>query len=535
MSAAVTAASMGLRVLLAEASPCIGGTTAISAGSLWIPASFHDLSGEDSPETALRFLDATVGNHSPADLRKAFLARGPEMVEYLNSVGALDLAAYPHHPDYLADAPGATLKGRALGAKPFDGRKLGRNLRLLRTPLPEFTIFGGMMVDRTDIGHLLNAHRNFTSFRYAAGLLLRHGFDRLTGPRGTRLVMGNALAGRLLWSLLRFGVELRTECKVSELVERDGRIAGAMIDGRFLEARRGVIVSAGGFPHHPRLRQELYPQPVAEHSAVPATNSGGGIDLLLRAGGHLSSGHANPAFWAPSSVRRRKDGTLAVFPHFVLDRAKPGIIAVNREGRRFVNESTSYQLFVDGMYRAKALPCYLVCNGAFIRKNGLGMIRPRTLNLAPHVADGYIAQGKTLEELATRIGVDPRGLADSVARNDRYAREGVDPDFHRGANAYNRNLGDPSHGPNPCLGPIGDGPYYALTIHPADIGTSIGIETDGSARVLNASGQPIPGLYAAGADMSSIMGGIYPAPGITIGPAMAFGYTAARHAATESN
>jgi succinate dehydrogenase/fumarate reductase flavoprotein subunit len=529
MAASATGASHGLGVLLLEASPNVGGTTALSAGSLWVPNT--DLAQDDDPQAAARYLDAVVGNWSRAELRSAFLAHGPEMVAELQKVGALDLAPYPYHPDYLSEMPGAVTSGRALGATTFDGRKLGRHFALLRPPLPEFTIFGGMMVDRTDINHLLNATRKPKSFLHAAGLILRHAWDRLSAPRGRRLVMGNALTGRLLAYLVGQGVTIRTGATVSEIVVEDGRAAGVVVDGERIAARRGVIVSTGGFSHNARLRNALYPQPVADHSAVPVTNAGGGVELLLAAGGHLDTDHANAAFWAPASVRQRSDGSRAVFPHFVLDRAKPGVIAVDGEGKRFVDESTSYQRFVEGMYRAGAIPCHLVCNGDFIRRYGLGVIRPMTRNLKPWVAEGYLQTGRSVEDLARVIGADPVALADSFARNDRYAAQGEDPDFGRGATRYARNLGDPAHKPNPCLGPMGEGPYYALAIHPADIGTSIGIETDTEARVLGAEGKPINGLYAAGNDMASVMGGTYPGPGITIGPAMTFGYVAARHAA----
>lgn len=529
MAAAATGALHGLGVLLLEATPYVGGTSALSAGSVWVPNTH--LAKDDDPDAAARYLDTVVGNWSRAEMRAAFLAHGPEMVAALNKAGALELAPYPYHPDYLSEMPGAVTSGRALGATTFDGRKLGRHFGLLRPPLPEFTIFGGMMVDRTDINHLLNAVRKPKSFLHAAGLILRHAWDRISAPRGRRLVMGNALTGRLLAYILAQGVTIRTGVMVREILIEDGRAVGVVVDGERILARRGVIVSTGGFSHNAKLREKLYPRPVAKHSAVPESNAGGGVELLLAAGGHFDAEHANAAFWAPASVRQRRDGSRAVFPHFVLDRAKPGVIAVDGEGKRFVDESTSYQRFVEGMYRAGAIPCHLVCNGEFIRRYGLGVIRPMTRNLKPWVEEGYLKTGRSIEDLAKAIGADPAALADSFARNDRFATQGRDPDFDRGASRYARNLGDPAHKPNPCLGPMGEGPYYALEIHPADIGTSAGIETDAEARVLGADGTPIEGLYTAGNDMASVMGGTYPGPGITIGPAMTFGYVAARHAA----
>lgn len=532
LTAGITGAANGLKVLLIEASQQVGGTTAFSAGSVWVPNSALAAGLGDDPEQAATYLRSTVGDRVPQDITAAFLQRGPEMIAFLQNAGATDLVAFPHHPDYIADAPGATTGGRVLGPRPFDARVLGADLAKLRLPLPEFTIFGGMMVDRNDIGHLLGAHRSLKSLIHAAGITLRFGWDKVTRGRGTRLVMGSALAGGLLASALRLGVEIRTATKVTELTLDNGRVTGVIADGIEIPARRGVVLATGGFPYHQALREQFYPKPVAQYSAAPATNRGGGVDLGLSAGGQLSTGHANAAFWAPSSVRKRGDGTTAVFPHFFLDRGKPGIIAVRRDGRRFVNETTSYQRFVEGMYAADAIPCWLICNGQFIRKYGLGVIRPRTVRLKPFLDEGYIVEGATLSELAAKVGLDSAGLSESVAANDRFAVTGVDTEFGRGTGAYSRNLGDSSHGPNPCIGPIGAGPYYALAIQPADIGTSVGLVTDASARVLDGSGAPIAGLYAAGNDMSSVMGGVYSGPGVTLGPGMTFGYVAALHAAT---
>jgi len=535
MAAALTAATLGLEVVLLEKAAVAGGTTAISAGSVWVPNSRHD-QPDDSVERARTYLQATVGDRLRPELCEAFLARGPEMVAYLEDNSEVRFRAYAYHPDYLATAEGATLKGRVLEAVPFDGRRLGRNLGLLRRPLPEFTLFGGMMVDRTDIGHLLNANRSFRSLRHALGLVGRYGLDRLRWPRGTRLVMGNALAGRLLFSALRSGVELRTGTAVSGLIETDGRIDGVVLpDGRRLLARRGVVLATGGFSRHPELRRRLLPEPVAEHSPLVESVTGDGVDLGLDAGGRLGEGHAEASFWAPMSTRRRADGSTAVFPHFVLDRGKPGLIAVDRTGRRFLNEATTYSLFGQAMYAANrerpCIPCFFVCDHPFVLKYGLGMVRPRGLNLAGAVADGYVTRADSVADLARALGIDPAALEDSVARNNRYAADGFDPEFGKGGDAYQRNLGDPAHGPNPCLGPIATPPYYAIRVQPGDIGASVGLVTDADARVLDSGGRPVPGLYACGNDMDSMMAGIYPGPGITIGPAMTFGWIAARHAA----
>ncbi|MGE0724413.1 MAG: FAD-binding protein, partial [Alphaproteobacteria bacterium] len=241
----------------------------------------------------------------------------------------------------------------------------------------------------------------------------------------------------------------------------------------------------------------------------------------------------------PVSVRRRPDGSTAVFPHFVLDRGKPGLLAVDRTGRRYVNEATTYHLFGRAMHLAHqgrpTIPCWFLCNELFARQYGLGMVRPRAGNLAAMVAGGYVRRAGDLPALAAAIGVDADELAATVARHDGFATTGIDTDFGKGGDAYQRNLGDPTHRPNPCIGPLGAPPYLAIQVWPGDIGASVGLVTDADARVLDADGRPLPGLYACGNDMDSIMAGVYVGPGITIGPAMTFGYIAAAHAARRNS
>jgi len=226
---------------------------------------------------------------------------------------------------------------------------------------------------------------------------------------------------------------------------------------------------------------------------------------------------------------------MAVFPHLVLDRGKPGLIAVNPAGSRFVSEATSYHRFVKAMFAEleddSAAACFLVCDDEFIASYGLGMVRPRRLNLRNAVADGYVVQADSIRGLAEKLRLPGDALEASVARHNGFAGTGIDSDFGKGSDAYQRNLGDPEHHPNPCIGPLAKPPFYAVRIYPGDIGASCGLVTNAHAQVLREDGSSIAGLYACGNDMNSIMNGIYPGPGITLGPAMTFGYIAARHAA----
>jgi len=215
----------------------------------------------------------------------------------------------------------------------------------------------------------------------------------------------------------------------------------------------------------------------------------------------------------------------------VADRGKPGIIAVNARGERFTSEAVSYHEFALAMFRADAIPAFLLCDKRSLWQYGLGAVRPFTLRLDRFLEQGYLASGGTLAELARSLGVDREGLERTVAQYNADAVRGVDARFNLGGDAYQRYLGDAAHAPNPCMRPIEHAPFYAVRLTPSDLGTAAGLATDADARVLDAEGRPIAGLYACGNDMNSVMGGAYPGPGITLGPALVFGWIAARHLA----
>ena len=542
LSAALYAAIEGARVLLIESTGQVGGSTALSAGTTWVPGTAHgaEANPQDSPTEALHYLDQAVGEHSPRALRQAFLRHGRAAVEQIEAHSEVRYRAYARHPDYLSELEGSTLCGRALEPLPFDGRRLGPLLRLLRPPIREFTVLGGMMVDRNDIQHLLGMRRSWASLRHALRLLARHGLDRLSHPRGTRLVMGNALVGRLLCSLARQpGVSLVLNSRVTQISPEQQGQRSLRLEQRGqsveVQIRGGVVLASGGFNRHPEWRQALLPGIEAAWCPGAPGHTGQAQTLVQSLGARHGQKGLSPAFWAPVSLRRRADGSQAVFPHFVMDRAKPGMLTVNQAGERFVNESTSYHLFGLAMQKRlqgnASIPAYLVCDAQALRRYGLGMVRPGGRGLAPFLADGYLIQGQTLDALAGQLGLPPGTLPRTVARFNRHAQNGVDPDHHRGETAYQQNLGDASVGnPNPSLGPLHEAPFYAVRLYPGDIGASTGLITDEQARLLDQEGRALPGLYAVGNDMNSIMGGVYTAPGITLGPGLVFAYLAARDA-----
>ena len=541
MAAAVFAALNGQRVLLVERTEYLGGTSALSAATTWVPGTrlAATVAADDSRDKVSGFLDRAVGNRAPKALREAFLDAGPEAIHTLLDRTEVQFRARPFHPDYLYELEGSTSCGRALEPEPFDGRALGADLALIRPPIPEFTILGGMAIDRDDIKHLLKMTSSLEFLAYSARLIGRYGLARLSHPRDPRLLMGNALIGRLLAAARRLGVTILTEARVTDLVVTDDAVTGLVVEQagttRRLATTRGVVLASGGFTRHPQRRQQMLPAPAPQWSPAAPGHTGELHDIVLGLGAHYGTGQAQNAFWAPVSVRQRKDGSMAAFPHFVLDRSKPGIFTVGRDGRRFVNESRSYHEFVGAMYAANrdgsTIPAYLIADSVALKKYGLGMVRPGGKGLQPFLDDGYLVTAPTLAALAAELDIDAAGLADTVARLNRFAAAGVDTDFNRGVTVYEQANGDATAGTrNPTLGPIGAGPFYAVRLWPGDIGAAMGLVTDADARVLRDDGQPIPGLYAVGNDAQSIMGGVYPGPGITIGPAITFGYIAARHA-----
>ncbi|MEN0105928.1 MAG: FAD-dependent oxidoreductase [Pseudomonas sp.] len=539
MCAAAVAKLQGLDVLLVEKTAYFGGTTALSGGGTWVPLNRQGkaLGVTDSRERVERYLDQVVGEAAPRELRQAFLEHGPAMLEFLEQHTEVKFSGRAYSPDYWSELDGAGEGGRALDPLEFDGRTLGPQFENLRKPWPEFVAFGGMMVNKGDIDLLLQAKRSRKGFVHAVKLLTRFITDRLRGySRGTRLVLGNALAGRLYKSLLDLDVPMWANAPASALRTEGGRIVGALVqrNGQPVEvtARRGVLLATGGFPGNPSMRAQLLPQPGGQWSAGNEANEGDGLRMALDLGASLGDKrNANNAFYSPVSLMKRADGSTARFPHLMLDRYKPGVIMVNRQGQRFVNEADSYHACGEAQYRTGAVPAWLICDSQFLARYGLGMVRPQAASLQRFLDAGYLKRGATIGELAAALQVDIEGLNATVTRYNHYAVRGQDPDFGKGQSAYNRYLGEPGHQPNPCLAPIEQGPFYAVEVVPGDIGTACGLLTDEHARVLGENGQPIPGLYAAGNDMNSIMGGHYPGPGITLGPGLTFGYLAARHMA----
>ncbi|WP_157017207.1 FAD-dependent oxidoreductase [Mesorhizobium xinjiangense] len=539
LAAAVTAAHFGLKVVVAEKAPVFGGTSAWSGGWLWVPGNplAREAGIEEQPDGPMLYLRSELGNRAGDPRLAVFLANGPEMVSFFREHTAMRWIDGNRIPDFH-ETPGALKGGRSVSAAPYDGRALGGWIAKLRPPLDVVSLWGMGIASGADLAHFFKASRSPRSAMHVAGRIARHLRDRVLHRQGMQLVNGNALMARLIRSALDKGVKLMDSAPATTLLREGTRVAGARLATRqgplVVRATRGVVLATGGFPHDRKRLDALAPQAgggAGHHSAAPRENTGDGIRLGEAAGGALMHHLVSNVALAPVSVVPRADGSLANFPHLI-ERAKPGIIAVTPQGRRFVSEADSYHDFMRALIavtpEGEAPSCWLIADHRAQRRWGLGWSKPFPFPLGPAIRVGYLKRGRTLAELARYCDIPQGTLAETIARFNGFAAEGEDLDFHRGESAYNRAQGDVDHRPNPSLAPLDRAPFYAVKIVPGSLGTFAGLTTDPATRVLDAQGRPIPGLHAVGNDMASIMGGNYPSGGITLGPGMTFGYVAGR-------
>jgi succinate dehydrogenase/fumarate reductase flavoprotein subunit len=547
LSTAVTAAHLGLKVVVIEKDPHYGGTTAWSGGWMWIPRNHLALkAGIAEPiEKPLSYLRHELGEQFDEVRARAFLSHGPRMLRFFEEQTALQFIDGNGIPDFHGRTQDAVLGGRSVCAAPIDGRLLGLQVKQLKTPLWETTFLGMGIASGADIKHFYNAMRSPSSFFYVVKRVLRHFKDWLIHGRGMHLVNGNALIAGLAKSAFDKGIEIRVNTPALRLITDQDKVCGAVVmrDGQeeTIRARRGVMLATGGFPHDPERKRQLLPHDPSgqkHFSAASRGNTGDGLRMGEEVGAVVATDLKHAAAMAPVSLVPRADGSVAHFPH-LLERAKPGLIAVTRFGQRFTNEADSYHDFMQGLLRAlpagEEVQAWLIADHRFIRRWGLGAVKPAPVSFHGMLTNGYLKRGQTLNELALNCGIDPVNLQSTVQRFNTMADIGYDAEFGKGQTPYNRIQGDATHtGPNPCMAPVVDGPFYAVRVVAGSLGTFAGLRCNEHAQVLNQEGEAIQGLYAGGNDLSSVMGGNYPSGGITLGPAMTFGYLAAHHAAQVS-
>lgn len=546
LSTAVAAAHGGVSVLVVEKADVCGGATAWSGGWMWTPRNlFAHADGVHEDRSLPRtYLEHRLGANFDPDKVDALLDGAPEMVEFFETKTALQFVPGTGIADIHGDTPGAGTGHRSVAPAPVSLRKLGPDVAaLLRRQLYETSFLGMGIMAGPDLQAFLHSTRSAKAFVHCARRVSTHMFDLVTKRRGQQLVNGTALVGRLLRSALDVGVEIRVSTAATALVTDDGRVTGVRLsgpEGRYtVSARRGVVLATGGFTHDLDRRKELFPRTPTgrEHwTLTPSTTTGDGISLGESVGGRLDRTLASPVAYCPVSLVRYRNGKQGVFPH-IMDRAKPGTIAVLADGRRFVNEALGYHDYtlamIEQVPEGEEVCSWMIADARYMKYYPLGMSKPFPIPTWPYLRSGYLTRAATIRELAEKIGIDPDGLDKTVTAFNEHARVGKDPEFSRGSTPFTVKSGDPDNPwPNPSLAPLDKGPFYAVKVVPGSFGTFAGLVTDAHSRVLDATDEPIAGLYAVGVDQASVMGGHYPSGGINLGPAMTFGYLTGRRLAS---
>ena len=548
LTAALCARQLGLSSVVIEKADVYGGTTAVSGGGIWIPC--NDQMGsagfQDSDAEALTYLKHLIGPEVPASKLEAYVRNAREMVRFLDRDLGVRFRVVPKYPDYYPDKPGGKEGARSMQPAVVDARELGDEFDRQRPGFGSTKVFGRISMDQVE------AHKLFARAPGWLWLTLKLFWNYFTDfswrrktPRDRRLTMGEALVASLRLAMLRRNVPLLLGTKLESLITEQGRVVGVVAtqNGKSLKlgARKGVVIATGGFESSQELREKYLPKPTqAAWTAAPRGNEGDGLKAGLAVG--AATGFMNLTWGAPTVVIPGAASSTAVF----VERSLPGCVVVNRQGRRFGNEAAPYTEFVNAVYADHAkgggsVPCWLIFDARFRKSYPCGPLMPS--NIAPdhklpkEWADNVYYKADSLDALAAKIGVDAKGLSQTVAKMNEYAKTGVDAEFNKGGNAFDRYYADPKVSPNPCLAPIVDAPFYAVKLHPGEIGTKGGLVTDESARVLRADGSVIAGLYAVGNCSAAVMGKTYAGAGATLGPAMTFAYLAARDlaAAAESS
>ncbi len=524
MTAALAAHETGAEVAIIERFDRIGGTSAVSGGVIWVPDNPRQRASglSDSREEALAYFKALDHGDLVDETLEAFVDRGPEALAFLEDIGALKVALLDGYPDYYLDRPGAKPEGgRALDHDLFALGELGEwagRITAIEEPKP-------MMLRETPLGG-------------GNGLVDPEELQRrmANNERG----FGQAMVGRLLKACLERGIEPILGVETRALIRDGDRVTGieGVRGGEAFElrARRGVVISTGGFEWDEEKRQAFLRGPM-DAPASPPTARGDGLSLAMQSGAKL--GNMTQAWWAPTLVvpdnpwpEDQFAGEQRAMP-VLIERTVPHSLMVNRKAERFCNEAANYSALAGAFhqfdpqsYDYPNVPAWLIFDENYVERYPIG---PR---LPGQPVPDWVTRADTLGELAGSIGLDGSTLEESVSRFNAHAEAGHDPDFERGTSAYDHFYGDRSRdGTAVTLGPVARAPFYAVEIRMGLLGTNGGARTDGAAQILGHDGEPIAGLFGAGNAIACPTGGIYAGAGGTLGPALTFGYIAGRSAA----
>ena len=521
VTAALAARSLGGSALIIEKQALFGGSSAYSGGILWIPN--NPLLDDDTEEASRAYLNAIVGEPgkaSPMMKREAFLREGPRAIQFLLDQGVNLVRVF--WPDYYSSAPGGHEYGRTVAGALFDINELGE----WRDKLGVFNGFPALPVGSHEFVDLTLAKRTWKGRIAGMKLGARMAWDKLTGKR--RRGSGNAIQGRLLQAALKAGIPIRLETELIGIETESEKVTGVQVRDasgeHVIKANRGVLLNAGGFSRNLKMREQFQPKPTSvDWTQVNPGDTGEVMQMAMALGADTDC--MEEAWWTPGSLL--PDGTYGGF-HVPGESGKPHVIIVGPDGKRVGNEAGAYMEFGQRMYARGAVPSFAILESRVLSYYSWGPIMVGT-SVKPFIDNGYLIADDTLEGLASKCGIDVAGFTAEVARFNGFAATGVDEDFQRGASFHNQAMGDPNNKPNPSLGAIERGPFYAVKIWPMDVGTSGGIVTDEYARVLKGDGKPIAGLYAAGNITAPVVAGTYPGAGASLGGGVTWGFVAARH------
>lgn len=531
LTAGLTAKLQGMKSLVIEKTDRYGGASAISGGALWIPNN-HIIKGAGVPDThelARQYLDSTIGDRVPEELKEAYITRGPEMLRFLyNKTKHIRFQYAKGYSDYYPEKPGGLSQGRSIEPLIFDLTKMGslaNSMRRATLSTKGFTINSYEFHKVNMITRTLKGKT--TALKLGARLVK----SKVT--KSDPVALGEALIARLRLSLAEANGELWLSTAFKDFIMCKGRVIGIIVerDGQELkiEAKKGVVLSSGGFSHNQTLREKYLPSPTnAAWTSSPEGQTGDILEPGVKIGATLDL--MDKVWGAPSVIDPQGH------PFFlVADRGVPNMIVVDSAGQRFVNEAAPYHEFVDTMYKhqevtQQAVPSWILIDASAKSRYIFTGLFPGQAFPKSWFEHGVAKSAETIEELAKQMEVPAENLVATVNRFNDFARNGHDDDFYRGDSAYDNYYGDPTL-PNPNLAEIKKAPFYALRLYPGDIGTKGGLVVDEYARVIKENGEPIEGLYASGNCSASIMGETYPGPGATIGPGMTLSFVATAHMA----
>ncbi|MBT2276323.1 FAD-binding protein [Rhodococcus qingshengii] len=539
--AALAAAEAGLRPIILEKQSVVGGSTAMSGGVIWMPNNplMQSEGVPDSFEEGLTYFDSVVGEpdaSSSLERRHAFLADGSEMISFIQDLG-VELVRCEGYSDYYDNVPGGKARGRSVEGIPWDGKQLGAWHGRIN---PGMARRIGLAVKTNEVRNIPMVFRSLRSFSAVTRVVLRTYLSKIR--RQDLFTNGMSLVGQLTKIIVDRGIPISLDTAVDELIVENGRIVGvrATKNGVSTEFRasKGVLLAAGGYEHNSEFRSKASEETQPNDGRWSIGNAGNTGDVLQAAIAlGAQTDYMDEAVWFLTPRLEMAGSTLTLARQFA------HTIFVNQDGKRFVNESNSYIEVGRAMYANNGAPCWLIFDDRYRRNvpwsSGMPKLRDlwsaRPGNMPQEwVEKGFILKADSIEELAAKIEVHPATLTETVDRFNTHASAGNDPEFHRGESQYNKVLGDPGTKPNPALGDIATGPFYATQIFPGDVGTIGGVVCNERAQVLDGSATPIPGLYATGNMAATVVGRTYPGAGASIAYTMVFGYIAANEAAKAS-